>query len=94
MSKKKAPILKNKPHTLEARWGREDRHSDAGITYAWGEGCSSADASLLNNVIGGERYSPIPGDPARPSLLDELKKRGYDLTTLKISIQKCRASSQ
>ena len=77
---------KAKPGELKAQWGKLP-HDTPDLCYAWGDGVSRADGHLLHNVLSGERFRP--GSFERdPSLLDELKARGYDLTTLKISIQK------
>jgi len=56
--------------------------------YSWGDGCSKRDGALLNMVIGGPIWD-WNGKPNK-SLLDELKDRGYDITTLKFSIQKTK----
>lgn len=62
------------------------------ICYNWGEGCHKADSHLLHHVINCERMQLDLNAPGRysfgPSLVDELKSRGYDITTLKFSIRK------
>lgn len=82
-------IPKQKPNTLEAKWAKPDKWSNPDLTYVWGAGCASADAHLLHNVLTGERYPhPLNGTKPDASLTAELEKRGYDLTTLRFSIQK------
>lgn len=70
------------------QWGRPERGEDPDVCYVWGPGIHKSDAALLNFVIGSPRYGyqGFKEEPM-PSLLDELKKRGYDLTTLKLSVK-------
>lgn len=81
---------KAKPGELVARWGKVDGMVD--VCYNWGDGIGKCDASLLNTVIACKRFRPSLNNPggyeADPSFLDELTARGYDLTTLRFSIQK------
>lgn len=62
-------------------------YDEPDLIYAWGEGTSKADGNLLVHYISGKRYSPF-NKKWEDSLVEELEKRGYDITTLKISIQK------
>lgn len=76
------------PNTLQMVFAD---HPDDGpdVVYIWGAGCSGADARLLHYVIGSPRANPYTKPLSfDPSMLDELVHRGYDLTTLKFSIQK------
>lgn len=96
MSKKRWRAPSAKPGELKAQYGKLP-HDTPDLCYAWGEGCSSADSHLLHNVIATDRAYwdlekaqrrdsyPISHDP---SLVKELERRGYDITTLKFSIQK------
>ena len=83
MKRFRAP--KAKPGELKAQWGKLP-HDTPDMCYAWGEGVNRADARLLSNALGGKNY--LPGLGLEPSLIDELEKRGYDLTTLRFSVQK------
>lgn len=73
---------------LKSQWGKiGDDCPD--LCYAWGEGVSPADARLLDYAFTGKRYSPIHLR-FDDSFIDELKARGYDITTLKFSIEKLK----
>lgn len=88
-------IPKAKPGELRACWGKPDRYSGPDICYAWGDGVPSADASLLHLTISTERMTfdfPTTGHKFDPSFIKELETRGYDLTTLRFSIQKKSAN--
>ena len=84
MSRVRKPQIKD--GTLTAEWGKLP-YDAPDICFTWGKGCSSADARLLNNALGGKMYSEIKKD-YEDSLIEELKARGYDITTLKFSIRK------
>jgi len=78
---------KAKPGQIKAQWGKVP-HEIPGICYAWGGGgASCADVRLLDYALSGRRYSPIDKTWS-DSFLEELEKRGYDLTTLKFSVEK------
>lgn len=96
MSEKKWRSPRAKTGELKAQYGKLPDDSPD-IVFAWGEGCSRTDAHLLHNVINSERcyldIEKVGKDDPMPvsydkSLVDELEARGYDITTLKISIQK------
>lgn len=88
--KKRAPV--SKPGELRVGWGAAERGDLEDVCYAWGgEGANKSDAHLLHNAIGSSRFSPSferPGYTVEPSLIEELAERGYDLSTLRISIRK------
>lgn len=77
-----------KPGQLIAYYGKIDGSED--ICYAWGgDGASKADSHLIHGMFSGYEYrkhgrSPSPHD----GYLEALEARGYDLTTLRFSIQK------
>lgn len=89
---KRVPIAKPaKPGELKALWGRADRHDGPDVCYVWGQGVDRADGRLLHTYLSTERMTyafPSMDIKYEPSLLDELEARGYDITTLKISIKK------
>lgn len=79
-----------KPGVLKAQWGSVDG-SGPDVCYAWGEGVSGADARFLSTVLCGERLRlafPSMETVAEKSFIEEMEARGYDITTLKFSIQK------
>jgi hypothetical protein len=88
---KRTKIIKPaRPNELTALWGRADRYSEPDVCYAWGDGVPRCDSRLIHNILSSERVvlDLCGGYTFEPSLLDELEKRGYDLTTLKFSISK------
>ena len=58
---------------------------DGDLLYQWGEGCSSKDGALLHSVFNYGRFDGVT-KTFSPSLLEELAARGYDLTTLQLSV--------
>ena len=91
---KRVLTSKAKPGELKAQWGKEDRWSGADVTFAWGEGVSRCDASLLHTIMGTTRFYPAGMDKplgtyrTEHSFIDELEARGYDITTFRFSVQK------
>jgi len=76
---------------LKAAFGREDRHSKPELLYAWGGGgAQSPDARVLAAAFEDKRHGygfPSMRLEERPSLIEELEARGYDITTLRFTIQ-------
>jgi hypothetical protein len=82
---------KAKPGQLVVAWGRVDRHSNPSVVYAYPDRDGKCDSRVLCDALEGERYQPTlsrPGYTVEKSLLEELEERGYDLTTLRITISK------
>jgi hypothetical protein len=75
-----------KPGEIKVRYGKL-QHDAPDICYAWGEGTSKADTYLLHYIFSSVRFRPGSFE-TDISLYDELEKRGYDLETIKFSIQK------
>ncbi len=77
-----------KPGELKAQWGKLP-HNDPDICYLWGGGgAASGDGHLLHGMFSG--YGHRKGDSGiveHDGFLKELEARGYDLTTLKFSVQ-------
>jgi hypothetical protein len=74
--------MKAKPGELKFGWskGKND------LVYAWGgDGAFRWDAALLHSIMS----YPLRTEK---SLHDELIERGYDITTIKFSIQKKRST--
>lgn len=84
--KKRYRQLKAKPNQLRSAYAKEPFESPD-LCYAWGEGCSKADAHLLHNVFSLKRFLPNSFE-SDMSFIDELEKRGYDIKTFKFSIEK------
>lgn len=84
------------PGELKAAYGREDRHSSPGIVYAWGaNGADKSDARTLAGFFEDKRIGyafPSMQIEERPSLVEELVARGYDISTLRFSIRALSAS--
>ena len=89
--KEPVPIPKETPRTLEASWGCDSAGETPDIVVCWGEGCRKGDAGFLANALTGQRYLPSLMEDRRyevaPSIVAELTKRGYDIKTLRFSIQ-------
>lgn len=98
-SRKRWPVVKPKPRTLSAQFGRADASSMPDVVFAHGEGCEKSDNAFLYYVLGvlsincefnkvrefdRPKKEPLPNR----SILDELAVRGYDITTLRFEIQK------
>ena len=77
---------------LKMYWGKPDKHDGPDVVLAWqGDASMRRDTNLLHYHL----CSAKPDLSARPlfskmnpSLIEELKDRGYDITTLKFSIKK------
>ena len=72
-----------KVHRLSARWSKRE----CDILYSWGSGVSKADAALLHHTLTSKHHMPMD-DTWAPGFIEELEARGYDLTTLRFSIDK------
>lgn len=70
--------MKAKNNQLKAGWSK----SQNDVMYAWGDGVSKSDAHLLHNFL-----TILQGFGAK-TFLKELESRGYDIKTLKFSIEK------
>lgn len=96
--KKRYRRFRAKPGQLRAGWGKPDEHNGPDLCYAWGEGVKHQDGNLLHWALSEKRattnWAAPLGSPRfmwttyEDSLIEELIKRGYDITTLKFSIQK------
>lgn len=81
-----------KPGEIKIVYGRVDRDNNPDLCVAWGPGTDMrCTASLMMHAITEKTLRakfPGPGHEYHPSLVDELEKRGFDITTLRITIQK------
>jgi hypothetical protein len=83
MKRYRAP--RQKPGVLRAYYGRVDGNAPD-VCYQWGgSGANRRDGHLLNYYLSSRRLN-WKGEE-EPSLIEELEKRGYDLSTLKFSIE-------
>jgi hypothetical protein len=80
--RKRWRVVRAKHGELRASYGRGEYGSDIDIQYAWGGGASKPDARILCNAL--EEYPVYDGR----SLVKELEARGYDIATLRFSIQR------
>lgn len=91
MKRLRKPKLKD--GELRVYWGRLP-HDNPDVVFAWqGDSMMKRDTSLLCNMFCSKQPDPFARpifSVMRPSLVDELKARGYDITTLKFSIQKLK----
>lgn len=69
-------------NTLSVKWNKKD--NDHMINYP-----RSCDGHLIHDYLFTEQFnSPLRSGEMKPSLVKELEKRGYDLTTLKFQIKR------
>ena len=77
---------------LRMYWGRESHGRAPDIMLAWqGDSSMERDTQLLHYMMCSKHPDPSAKplfSVMRPSLMEELDARGYDLTTLKFSIKK------
>lgn len=81
-----------KPGEVKIVFGRADRHDDPDICAVWGgNGADKSDARMVMHAMTERRMSPsFPSlkYEERPSLIEELEARGYDITTLRFTISR------
>jgi len=66
---------KMKPFTLQSWHGKSvENTGEADINYQYGDGCHRSDMRVLHQYI--------------PAMIDELERRGYDLSTFRLEIRK------
>ena len=82
MDAKRIHVPKAKPGQLIAKWGRPDSGEPPDLVYAWGgDGAASADGRILAAAL---ENSPVFEERG---LRAELERRGYDITTLRFSVE-------
>ena len=90
MKRLRAPKLKD--GELRVYWGREPHDKTPDVIFAWqGDRMMKRDANLLYDHFASQRPDPFASpifSKMEPSLIEELKARGYDITTLRFSIMK------
>lgn len=101
MSEKRYGRPRAKDGELKLQYGRL-RGDNPDIVYSWGDGVDSRDSRLLHYIFTGKRERTVYGDERErnggvttvwdDSFIDELKARGYDITTIRFSIQKKKSA--
>ena len=86
MKRRRLLVRVPKPGVLLAQWGRDASREPPDLIYAYGDGVPRADMHILHNTLSCVRY--VGAGQFSPSFIDELKARGYDITTLRFSVQK------
>ncbi|MBB4857000.1 hypothetical protein HNO88_000297 [Novosphingobium chloroacetimidivorans] len=81
-----------KPGEVKIVYGKADRYDAPDLCAVWGgQGADKCDARMVMTAMTEKRrgYSLTKmAAEERPSLVEELEARGYDITTLKFSIQR------
>lgn len=89
MSKLRTP--RPKEGQIKVAWGYTADDGEA-IYYCRGKGVPKVDGAMVHDMLASKRAHPVPGAlfgvEWEPSFLEELEARGYDVKTLKISIEK------
>lgn len=93
MSKKKRVRTPTpKDDTLIVAWGRADQFSSPSLVYVYPNRDIKCDTRVVMEALEGPRYGYTFEDfgtpKQQPSLIAELEARGYDITTLRLTIQK------
>ena len=77
---------------IKIAYGRPDRHDDPDICVAWGGGgADKSDGRYVLHALTEPRlgYSlPSMEVESRPSVVEELERRGYDIATLRLTISR------
>jgi hypothetical protein len=85
-----------KPGELKIVYGKPGRHDEPDLCVAWGGGgADKSDGRTAMHALTEKRlgYSfPSMAIEQRPSLVEELESRGYDITTLRFTIQRKSAA--
>lgn len=90
MKRYRTPIAK--PGEVKIVYGRSSRGDRPDLCAAWGgEGASKPDARTVMHALTERRMVPTFPNlqyEERPSLVEELEARGYDVETLRFSISR------
>ena len=77
---------------IKIAYGRIDRDNNPDLCVAWGAGTDMKCTGrlIMNAITEKTLHAKFPGSghEYRPSLVDELEARGFDITTLRITIEK------
>jgi hypothetical protein len=81
-----------KPGEIKIVYGKAERYDAPDLCVAWGTGADmKCTGSLMMHVLTEKRLRhkfPTGGTEYVPSLIEELEARGFDITTLRITIQR------
>ena len=92
MTAKRLRATKLKDGELRMYWGKPSRHDNPDVVLAWqGDPSMKRDTNLLHYHLCSKHPDPHVQpifSKMLPSLIEELQAHGYDITTLKFSIQK------
>ena len=92
MTAKRLRAPKLKDGELRMYWGKPSRHDSPDVVLAWqGDPSMKRDTNLLHYHLCSKHPDPHVQpifSKMLPSLIEELQAHGYDITTLKFSIQK------
>ena len=95
---KRLRVPKLKDGELKIYWGRGSRHDAPDVMIAWqGDSAMKRDSNLLFFHLCHKHPDPHTKpifSKMNPSLIEELEKRGYDISTLKFSIMKKAAQEK
>jgi hypothetical protein len=75
-----------KPNQLKVQYGKLPGDKPD-LTYVWGPGCDRTDYMVLMQGLNLKPFDRLT-DSYEDSVLKQLEERGYDITTLKFSIEK------
>lgn len=81
-----------KPGEIKIVYGKADRYSRPDLCVAWGDGADmKPTASFMMHALTEKRMTrafPSMDVIYEPSLIDELEARGFDIETLRFTIQR------
>ncbi|MEN3212283.1 hypothetical protein PUR23_19930 [Methylorubrum populi] len=81
LKRKRYRVFEAKPGQLLARYGRAEHWDEPDLCYAWGDRHIKPDSRML--MMAFEQVPVFEGKTLR----QELEARGYDITTLRFSIE-------
>lgn len=95
MPKKRVRTPTPKDDTLIVAWGRTDSYSAPSLVYVYPNRDIKCDSRVVMEALEGPRhehsFETYPNMKTIPSLIEELESRGYDITTLRLTIKKKKA---
>jgi hypothetical protein len=76
-----------KDNEIIVKWAKEPTESEEDICFFNGSQIDVSDVSMVHSMLTKEHHHPYD-DSWSPSFIEELKSRGYDISTLKFCISK------
>ena len=90
--KKRVRTPTPKENTLTVSWGRTDPFAAPSLVYTYPNRSIKCDARVAMDALEGPRdgytFEDFGKLKEKPSFIQELEERGYDISTLKFTIQK------